>query len=344
MGWAAALAFTAALFHVFNHSLFKSLLFMGAGAVLVATGERDMEKLGGLIHRMPLTSVAFLAGCLAISALPPLNGFVSEWLAFQAILQSPQLPEWGLKILVPAIGGLMALSAALVAATFVKAFGITFLGRPRSPMATEAREVDRFSLAAMLGLGGLCLLVGIFPGFVIDALQPLASALVGGRMPAQSASPWLSIVPIAEGRSSYDGMLVFVFIAISAATAVYVIHRFASNAVRRGPAWGCGFPEFSPLAQYSGASFVQPIRRIFATLALRAREMVEMPAPGDTRAARFTLSIADPVWDAIYGPSARAVGRMADRLNGLQFLTIRQYLSLVFAALIILLLVQALWP
>ncbi|RMF08181.1 MAG: hydrogenase 4 subunit B, partial [Alphaproteobacteria bacterium] len=132
MGQVAALAFTAALFHVFNHSLFKSLLFFGAGAVLTATGERDMERLGGLIHRMPYTSFAFLAGCVAISALPPLNGFVSEWLTFQAILQSPQLPQWGLKILVPAVGSLLALSAALAAACFVKAYGVTFLGRPRT--------------------------------------------------------------------------------------------------------------------------------------------------------------------------------------------------------------------
>ena len=103
--------------------------------MLTATGERDMEHLGGLIHRMPLTAFAFLVGCVAISALPPLNGFVSEWLTFQAILLSPQLPQWGLKILVPAVGALLALSAALAAACFVKAFGVTFLGRPRTEAA-----------------------------------------------------------------------------------------------------------------------------------------------------------------------------------------------------------------
>ena len=140
---AAALALTAALFHVFNHSLFKSLLFFGAGAVLVATGERDMEHLGGLIHRMPQTALAFLVGCVAISALPPLNGFVSEWLTFQAILLSPQLPQWGLKLTVPAVGALLALSAALAAACFVKAFGVTFLGRPRSPPPRRRRRSTR---------------------------------------------------------------------------------------------------------------------------------------------------------------------------------------------------------
>ena len=139
MALAAALALTAGLLHVFNHSLFKSLLFFGAGAVLTATGERDMEHLGGLIHRMPQTAFVFLVGCVAISALPPLNGFVSEWLTFQAILLSPQLPSWGLKFLVPAVGALLALSAALAAACFVKAFGVTFLGRAAHAAAAATR-------------------------------------------------------------------------------------------------------------------------------------------------------------------------------------------------------------
>src|SRR2546423_11377399 len=151
---AAALALTAGLLHVFNHSIFKSLLFFGAGAVLSATGERDMEHLGGLIHRMPHTAFVFLVGCAAISALPPLNGFASEWLTFQAILLSPGLPSWSLKFLVPAVGALLALSAALAAACFVKAFGVTLLGRPRSEAARSARETDRFSLAATFALAG----------------------------------------------------------------------------------------------------------------------------------------------------------------------------------------------
>ena len=144
MRWAAALALTAALLHVFNHSVFKSLLFFGSGAVLTATGERDMERLGGLIHRMPLTAFAFLVGSTAISALPPFNGFVSEWLTFQAILLSPKLPQWMLKFLVPAIGAMLALSAALAAGCFVKAFGVTFLGRPRTSVAQHAKETDSF--------------------------------------------------------------------------------------------------------------------------------------------------------------------------------------------------------
>jgi formate hydrogenlyase subunit 3/multisubunit Na+/H+ antiporter MnhD subunit len=343
MQWAAALALTAALFHALNHSFFKSLLFFGAGAVLTATGERDMEKLGGLIHRMPATSFLFLVGSMAISALPPLNGFVSEWLAFQAILQSPDLLEWGLRIMVPAVGGLLALSAALVAACFVKAFGVTFLGRPRSPAADRAGEVDRFSLAAMGVLAVLCLLAGILPGFVIDALAPVTLSLIGEPMPAQASLPWLSVIPIAEGRSSYNGLLVFVFIALAAALAAFVIHRFASHALRRAPAWDCGTPGTGPATQYTAGSFAQPIRRVYGTLAFRAVEHVDMPPPGDTRPARLTVDMHDLVWEWLYEPIERAVDFAAGRLNYLQFLTIRRYLSLVFLALVILLLVLAIW-
>lgn len=343
MGLASALALTAALFHVLNHSFFKTLLFFGAGAVLTATGERNMEKLGGLIHRMPVTSVAFLTGCIAISALPPLNGFVSEWLIFQAILESPDLPQWGLKLMVPAVGGMLALAAALAAAAFVKAFGMMFLGRPRSTAAEQAHEVDRYSLAAMSILGVLCLLAGILPGLVIDGLSPVAMALIDHRMPVQMEVPWLSLVPIAESRSSYNGLLVFVFIVVSASLAVYFIHRFASRALRRGPAWGCGFADVNSSMQYSAGSFAQPIRRVFGTLVFRAREEIEMPAPGDTRPARLTVWMRDLVWDGLYSPITSAVGFAADRLNVLQFLTIRRYLSIVFAALITLLLVLALW-
>jgi NADH:ubiquinone oxidoreductase subunit 5 (subunit L)/multisubunit Na+/H+ antiporter MnhA subunit len=293
---------------------------------------------------MPYTSFAFLVGCVAISALPPLNGFVSEWLTFQAILQSPDLPEWGLKIMVPAVGALLALSAALAAACFVKAFGVTFLGRPRSEAAGAAKEVDRFSLTAMFAFAALCLVFGVLPGLVIDALAPVTLAMVGERMPAQLGVPWLSTVPIAEARSSYNGALVFVFIAISALLAVVAIHRFASHALRRAPAWDCGFPNASPMTQYTAGSFAQPIRRVFGTLAFQAREKIDMPAPGDPRPARIEVEIKDPIWDWAYAPIATAVSFAATRLNHLQFLTIRRYLSMVFLALVILLLVLAIWP
>jgi formate hydrogenlyase subunit 3/multisubunit Na+/H+ antiporter MnhD subunit len=341
---AAALAFTAALLHVFNHSLFKSLLFFGAGAVLTSTGERDMEHLGGLIHRMPQTAFAFLIGCVAISALPPFNGFVSEWLTFQAILLSPQLPSWGLKFLVPAVGGLLALSAALAAACFVKAFGVIFLGRPRTGAAGCAKETDSFSLAAMFAFAALCLAAGILPGFFIDALAPVVQSLVGDQMPGQASIKWLSIVPVAESRSSYNGLLVFIFIIASASLSAYVIHRLASRAVRRAPAWDCGFPDASPVTQYTAASFAQPIRQVFGTFVFRAREHVEMPPPGDLHPARIQVELHDLAWELIYAPIAAAVSFVSGGLDYLQFLTIRRYLGIVFGTLVFLLLVLTLWP
>jgi hydrogenase-4 component B len=344
MPFAAALALTAGLLHAFNHSLFKSLLFFGAGAVLSATGERDMEHLGGLIHPMPRTAFAFLVGCVAISALPPFNGFVSEWLTFQAILLTPDLPSWALKILAPAVGALLALSAALAAACFTKAFGITFLGRPRTHAAERARETDPLTLAAMFALAALCLIAGVFPGLFIDALAPVASLAVGGRMPAQAGAAWLSIVPIAESRSSYNGLLVFLFIAISASLAASVIHRFASDALRRAPPWDCGVPDPSPATQYSAESFAQPIRRVFGAVAFIVRERIDMPAPGDTRPTRFDLKLGDRIWDALYAPVVGLVEGASLSLNRLQFLTIRQYLSVVFGALVALLVVLASWP
>ncbi len=343
MAWAAALALTAALFHVFNHSVFKSLLFFGAGAVLAATGQRDMEHLGGLIHRMPRTAVAFLVGCAAISALPPLNGFVSEWLTFQAILVSPQLPQLGLKMMVPAVGALLALSAALAAACFVKAFGVTFLGRPRSVSAETAREVDGVSIAVMFGLAGICFLAGVLPGFVIDLLAPVARMLTGDQMPRQSVIAWLSIVPIAESRSSYNGLMILVFLAVAATLTAMFIHRFATRATRRSAIWDCGYPDPSTATQYTSSSFAMPIRRVFGTTVFQVEERVDMPRPGEMRPARFQVRVFDPAWRFAYGPLARWVAAMAGRLNHLQFLTIRRYLTLTFSALIVLLLVVAAW-
>ncbi|HVO14523.1 MAG TPA: hydrogenase 4 subunit B [Alphaproteobacteria bacterium] len=344
LGAGAALALTAALFHVFNHSAFKSLLFFGAGAVLTATGLRDMEQLGGLIRRMPKTALAFLLGSAAISALPPLNGFVSEWLTLQAIFLSPALPQWLLKFVVPAVGALLALSAALAATCFVKAFGIVFLGRPRSAAAAEARETDRFSLATMFVLAALCVLAGALPSLVIDGLAPVVRELTGAVLPATAESGWLRLVPIAAERSAYGGLVLLVAIVVVAALTVLIVHRFGSHAVRRGPAWDCGFPYPDPATQYTASSFGQPIRRVFGSIAFQATETVDMPPPGDRRPARLHVVLRDLVWEELYEPVAAAVRFAADRFNHVQFMTIRRYLTFMFSALILLLTVVALWP
>jgi hydrogenase-4 component B len=163
------------------------------------------------------------------------------------------------------------------------------------------------------------------------------------RMPVQTGAQWLSVVPIAESRSSYDGLLVFLFMVMSGTLAAFAIHRLASDRLRRAPAWDCGYPDASPATQYTAMSFAEPIRRVFGTTVFHARETVDMPPPGDMRPARLTVELRDPVWDALYAPLVTGIGFTADRLNRLQFLTIRQFLSLVFGALVILLLVIAIW-
>jgi len=340
---AAALSLSAALFHVFNHSVFKSLLFFGAGAVQTATGERDMERLGGLIRFMPVTALVFLVGSASIAALPPFNGFASEWLVLQAILASPDLPQWALKFLVPAVGAMLALSAALVAACFVKAFGITFLGRPRSKSALQARETDAVSRGVMAALAGLCLFAGVFPGVVMEGFAPAVRQLSGGAVPVSEGAQWLLLLPQAGSRSAYSGVVVFVLILCACALTFFVVRAVGSSRTRRAPAWDCGFPDPSPATQYTADSFAEPIRRVFGTVLFDARESVDLPAPGDMRAARFEVRMRDYAWDLLYEPVAVAIAYAAERFNRVQFFSIRRYLTMVFGALIFLLSVVALW-
>ncbi len=336
----AVLALAAALLHVFNHAMFKSLLFLGSGAVLVATHERDMEHLGGLIHRMPATAVVFLVGAVAISALPPFNGFVSEWLTFQAIVNGSLLPQWLLKFAVPVVGAMLALAAALAAVCFVKVFGIVFLGRPRRPAAANAREVGALMLAPMAGFAAICTVVGILPQTVLELLRPVAATLMPQSPPLPLAD-WLWLAPLGPEHSSYGGGVVLLLVAALTSLLALVIHRFASDRVRRSAPWDCGFPDPRPQTQYTAGSFAQPIRRVFGSVVFAARERIDMPAPGETRAARLEVSMHDPVWEGIYAPAVRLVSHIADRINVLQFQTIRRYLSLMFAALVLLLLIVA---
>ena len=218
---------------------------------------------------------------------------------------------------------------------------MTFLGRPRDAAAETAEEVDRYSLSAMFILAALCLLAGILPGLVIDALSPVTLQILGGRMPIQANVPWLSIVPIAESRSSYNGLLVMVFIAISASSAVVFIHRFASRALRRGPAWDCGFSDPTPAAQYSGGASLS----LFAAFSVRS---CSTPAKcRDAGARRYqagaaAIELHDLVWEGMYAPIAGAVGfhRSAQPPAVPDHPALSQA---VFATLVTLLLVLAIW-
>ena len=335
-GALAGLALGAALLHVANHALLKGLMFCGAGAVLSATGERDIEKLGGLIHRLPTTAVCFLIGAAGLAALPPLNGFASEWLVFQAILKGTVLPQWELKFGIVVIGALLALAAALAAAVFVRAYGIVFLGRPRTAQAATAREVDRPMRAGLAVLAASCVLLGVLPSLAMVPIGRVSQRLLGVALETKGSAGWLWLTP-GGGANSYSGLVVLVAIGVLAAAVVWLVHRLASDRVRRASAWDCGFPDPRPETQYSGASFAQPLRRVFGPTLLAARESVEMPAPGEPGPARLTASIRDPFWRGLYQPVVDCVGWATERSNALQFLTIRRYLTLMFLALAVLL-------
>jgi hydrogenase-4 component B len=341
---AAAVAMAASLLHCLNHSWFKSLLFLAAGAVLHGTGHRDFDRLGALIHRMPVTAVMALVGVMSISALPPFNGFVSEWLLFQAVLAGPSFPEPVLRFLSPAVGAMLALAAALAAACFVRAYGTVFLGRPRSVEAANAHETTKPQLAAMGMLAGLCVLGGLFSGVAVSAIQRLLMELTGAVLPAASSGPTVfSLVAFDAARSTYDAPIIAVFLLISGTAIAIAIHQFAGRGTRRAPAWDCGFPEPSPLTQYSASSFSQPLRRVYGTTAFGAVELVDMPRPGDVRASKFGVRLSDYIWQYLYDAPAALVFRLSERLNKLQFLTIRSYLMLMFSTLITLLLIAAVW-
>ena len=341
LGGLAGLALAAALLHALNHALLKGLLFCGAGAVITATGERDIERLGGLIHRLPATAACFLIGAAGLSALPPLNGFVSEWLTFQAILGGTKLAPWELKFAVVVAGAVLALAAALAATVFVRAFGIAFLGRPRSHAAAAATEVERPMRLALYILVGLCFLLGALPLAVVFLADPVSLRLFGEPLALSTGSSWLWLVPFSTGISSYGGIVLLAALAGLALVVILAIHNLAGRRIRRAPAWGCGFPDPGPEAQYTASSFAQPLRRVFGASLFLARERVEMPAPGALEPARLEVAIHDLAWERFYLPIAAAVEAVADRLNLLQFLTIRRYLSLMFMALALLLIVVA---
>jgi formate hydrogenlyase subunit 3/multisubunit Na+/H+ antiporter MnhD subunit len=339
----AAVALTAALLHVLNHSWFKSLLFLGAGAVLHATGRRDLDGLGGLIRTMPRTAIFFLVGALAISALPPLNGFVSEWLLFQAVLAGPTLPQASLHFAAPAIGAMLALAAALAAACFVRVYGTAFLGRPRSVEAAQAHDVGLAQQLAMGGLALLCILGGLLGGPMAAALAPLVREVAGGgALPELGTGPApLALIAFDADRSVYDATIIALFVAIASLATLVVVHRLSEGRTRRGAAWDCGFPDPSPATQYTASSFAQPLRRVYGSIVFSAREIVVMPPPGDRAPARFEVVVVDHAWRAFYAAPGRAVLGLAARLNVLQFLSIRRYLVLMFAALVLLLSIAA---
>jgi formate hydrogenlyase subunit 3/multisubunit Na+/H+ antiporter MnhD subunit len=336
----SALALVAALYHVINHALIKTTLFLGAGAVQMATGERDLDKLGGLLNRMKWTGLTFLIGAAAISALPPLNGFVSEWLIFQSLFKGPSIAQWAMRFGVPVVGVAMALAAAFAATCFVRTFGIAFLGRARSEAAKQAIEVPMAMRLAMAIPAVLCFFLGVIPVTVSTGIATIAEPLVGVRLPA-SILGWPYLSPVSLTGGSYSATVLIIFAAVLMGVTLGMVHWLGPRQVRRARAWDCGHDEIVPLSQYSADSFSQPLRRVFGTTLFSARETVEMPEPGDLGAARFTLSMRDPLWDGVYSRLERVVDVIAEQANRLQNLTVRGYLILMFSTLVLLLVVVA---
>jgi hydrogenase-4 component B len=336
----AALALVAGLYHTLNHALFKGLLFMGAGAVLHATHERNMEEMGGLIHRMPWTAALFLVGCVSIAALPPFNGFVSEWLTFQAFLLSPSLPSPLLKLLVPMGAALLALTGALAAACFVKAFGVTFLGHWRGPRNTRVHEVNWPMRLGMIMAALSCLCLGIMPTMIIDWMDTLSAQLTGARIGASAgAYGWMWLTPVAPERASYSGIIVFLGILAFVISAYLLLH-VRPGKIHRVPLWDCGFEKINPRMQYNATSFSMPIRRIFGFF-FSIREQVRVGSQAGHAAFPkrlvYSLRVRDRFWLWLYKPAAAASFWIARKLGRLQQGRIQAYLIYSFITIIVLL-------
>lgn len=336
----AALALIAGLYHTLNHALFKGLLFMGAGAVLHATRERNMEEMGGLIRFMPWTAVFFLVGCISISALPPFNGFVSEWLTYQAFLLSPGLPSPLLNLLIPLGAALLALTSALAAACFVKAFGVTFLGHRRGQHHGIVHEVDWSMRTGMLLASLACLALGVLPTIVIQWMDPLAEMLVGGTIAASASGfGWMWLTPIAAERASYSAPVAFIGI-LSVVVVTYLLLHARPGALHRVPLWDCGFEKVTSRMQYTATSFAMPIRRIFGFI-FSIKEHTGLP-PSAAHSAfpqriYYHLRVRDRFWMWIYQPVVDASFWLSRRIGRMQHGRIQIYLIYSFVTILVLL-------
>jgi formate hydrogenlyase subunit 3/multisubunit Na+/H+ antiporter MnhD subunit len=331
----AALALIAALYHCLNHALFKSLLFFGAGAVLQQSRQHDMEKMGGLIKKMPVTATCFLIGCISISALPPFNGFVSEWLTFQAALQGPLLKSGILGAMIPVAAAMLALTGALAAACFVKVYGIVFLGRPRSPEIEGAKDPSFGMQCAQILLAVCCLGFGIFPTWTVRAINGIPEGLLGAGLPSATDNGWLWLTPVSPQTASYGAPAVFFGILVSWLIVFLFLHPpRRDNRIRIAPAWDCGFGPLNSRMQYTASAFAMPIRRVFSFLWLIVEKVV--PAGPGTR-QQYRLRIDDWLWLLLYVPIGKLMLKLAERASHIQGGNLRVYLCYSFFTLLFLL-------
>jgi formate hydrogenlyase subunit 3/multisubunit Na+/H+ antiporter MnhD subunit len=327
-----ALALIAALYHSLNHAFMKSLLFLGTGAVLHSTGERNLGRLGGLIHRMPWVAWLTLVGTLAMAGLPPLNGFVSEWLLLQAFLFAHEVPKSFVSMMLPVGAALVALSAALAAYVMVKFFGVIFLGQPREPALAHAHDAGVLERVGLIWLALGCFALGLLPTYVISALRSVVVQFTRDELPSTTASWWL-LMPLPGRQASYSAPVFLIALATVVAITVIVVRRLYHHRVRRAAAWDCGFGRITARMQDTAEGFGQPIRHIFGAFFAMNREL---PSPFDS-APRYRVVVGDRIWQALYLPLATLVQRVADTFAWLQQGRIATYLLYSFITLIALL-------
>ncbi|HSQ04725.1 MAG TPA: proton-conducting transporter membrane subunit, partial [Burkholderiales bacterium] len=331
---AGVLGLIAALYHTLNHAVFKGLLFLGAGAILKSTGLRNLNEMGGLIRYMPHTALYFLVGALAISALPPLNGFVSEWLTFQASLQAPMLQSAVIRSLVPIVAAVLALCGALTGMCFVKVYGIAFLGQHRHEIEEKPRDASGWERAGMLWLSLGCLALGLLPTFMIGLLDNVSRGLINAGLPADAlASGWLWLVPTSSARASYSPIVFLLVIAAVFGLTFLVVRIIYHGRLQRSDPWDCGFPAQTPRMEDTADGFGQPIRQIFAPVYLIHREI---PRPDDPQPV-FRQEVEDRHWYFLYLPIARFTEFLSGYVGLLQQGRISVYLLYSFLTLIALL-------
>ncbi len=328
----AALSLTATLYHSLNHAFFKSLLFVGTGSILHATGERNMGRMGGLIRQMPWVAVLMLVGVLSISGLPPFNGFVSEWLLLQAFLLSPGLPNSYINMLIPVAAGVIALAAALAAYVMVKFYGVIFLGQTRGEVREHAHDAGIRERIGLSWLALACVVLGLAPVYVVRQLDLVTQILVGKGL--GNATPgWLFLAPVDMERASYSPVFFLLAVLGVMLVTALVVHYFYHGRLRRGPAWDCGYPEQTSRMQDTAEGFGQPIRRIFEPF---FRIESELPGAFDAH-PRYHGRSEDRLWYALYLPIKRITEKLSSWASLLQHGRIHLYLTYTFVTLLVLL-------
>ena len=328
----ASLALVAVLYHALNHAFMKSLLFLSTGSVLHATGERNLGKLGGLIRRMPWVAWLTLIGALAIAGLPPLNGFVSEWLLLQAFLSSYAVPKPFLNMLLPLGAALVALAAALAGYVMVKFYGVIFLGQPRESSLERAHDAGWFERMGLVWLAAGCVALGLFPTHVIDVLElvPMQFGFIAGRT---LGSSWWRVVPVMERQAAYAPLVFLIVVTAVILLTVFAVKRLYHGRARRSAPWDCGFARLDARMQDTAEGFGQPIRHIFQPFFGMQRQL---PTPFDS-APHYRVTVSDRVWTYAYVPLATLVQRTASAVAWLQQGRIATYLTYSFVTLLVLL-------